>query len=231
MNINTFLDLLKNAPRLNHVFNPWRDYSCSLDIGPKAPELRVANLRAYLSTRLPTAGLLLIAEAPGYQGARFSGIAMTCERTLLGGKIGISPDLVFPSHIPKTRSSLDSACRNNMQRQLGYCEPTATYVWRELAKRPGAAEKVVLWNTFAFHPHKQNNPLSNRAPNQNEVSGQLNITLAMIALFPEIRIVAIGETAKTYLKEAGVTASGVRHPSYGGATKFSADIGPFFDGL
>ena len=65
-----------HAPR---VFNPWWEYEPGLDIGPSAPEIRYHNLQRYLELRL-NAHYLFIAEGLGYQGGRFSGMAMTSER-------------------------------------------------------------------------------------------------------------------------------------------------------
>ena len=50
----------------------------------EGPALRRANATAYLDARAGRAPLLLVGEAMGYAGGRFSGIAFTAERTLLG---------------------------------------------------------------------------------------------------------------------------------------------------
>ncbi|MBQ5344040.1 MAG: uracil-DNA glycosylase, partial [Acidaminococcaceae bacterium] len=82
MDITTFMKHLHmyRAPR---VFNPWREYEPGLDIGPEAPQIRYGNLQRYLELRC-NAHYLFIAEGLGYQGGRFSGMAMTSERILLG---------------------------------------------------------------------------------------------------------------------------------------------------
>ena len=65
------------------VFNPWSEYDVSCDISPDAPAIRCQQLREYLAPRLTRARIVLIAEAAGYQGCRFTGIPITCERMLL----------------------------------------------------------------------------------------------------------------------------------------------------
>ncbi len=45
--------------------------------------MRRDNLVAYLLPRLGRAKVFVVAEAVGYQGGRFTGIAITCERMLL----------------------------------------------------------------------------------------------------------------------------------------------------
>ena len=57
MEINTFLDKLQSY-HSEQVFNPWRDFDTSCDIGPQAPVIRSANLRRYLELR-PDENILL----------------------------------------------------------------------------------------------------------------------------------------------------------------------------
>jgi uracil-DNA glycosylase len=63
------------AARIGATFNFYRD-------GDRAALLR-ARLAAYLE-RQSGAGVLLVAEAPGYRGARISGLPLTSERQLTG---------------------------------------------------------------------------------------------------------------------------------------------------
>jgi hypothetical protein len=59
-----------------------RDYDPLNDINSRAPECRFSHLDRYMTERRKSSKLLLIAEA-GYQGAKFSGCAMTSERRFL----------------------------------------------------------------------------------------------------------------------------------------------------
>ena len=93
MDINTFIDKLQSYQREN-VFNPWRDYDPDTEIGPEAPEIRRENLRRYLELR-QHAHYLFIAEALGYQGGHFSGVAITSERILLGQHKAVRPASVL----------------------------------------------------------------------------------------------------------------------------------------
>jgi uracil-DNA glycosylase len=63
------------AARIGETFNFYRD-------GERAALLR-DRLGAYLAER-GDAALLVVAEAPGYRGARISGIPLTSERQLTG---------------------------------------------------------------------------------------------------------------------------------------------------
>jgi uracil-DNA glycosylase len=72
--IESFIEELA-AARIGRTFNFYRD-------GPGAP-LRRERLREYLARRTD-APILLVGEAPGYRGARVSGIPFTSERQLTG---------------------------------------------------------------------------------------------------------------------------------------------------
>ena len=61
--------------RIGRTFNQYAE-------GPRAPLLR-ERLVAYLESRA-AARILLVGEAPGYRGARVSGIPFTSERQLTG---------------------------------------------------------------------------------------------------------------------------------------------------
>ena len=103
--VDQFVDLLQKYRSNGSVVNPWADRDPDFDRDEHAPRHRSNHLRAYLNARLNTAEALLIAEAPGYQGAKFSGIAMTCERTLLGHRPWVSTGDVFDETIERHRTS------------------------------------------------------------------------------------------------------------------------------
>lgn len=81
MDVSRFLNHLAQYSGEN-TFNPWADHDENYEI-EKALAIRRANLKDYLTLRIGGARILLVAEACGYQGGHFSGIAMTCERMLL----------------------------------------------------------------------------------------------------------------------------------------------------
>jgi hypothetical protein len=212
---NTFVKALAMHPAMPQVFNPWRDVDLAYDCTPNAAKIRCEQLTAYLSERLNTVTTVLIAEAPGYQGARFSGMAMTSERILLGKHAAVRPESVFEGGAQRT--SRTDTTRGGAQ---GMNEPTATVVWSHLLQAGFDSRSFVLWNTFAFHPHHLDEPMSNRTPTPNEVAQAAPLLHAFLALFPQATIIALGRIAERTLADLDVSARAVRHPSMGGAAQF-----------
>ncbi|MDA0225514.1 MAG: uracil-DNA glycosylase [Proteobacteria bacterium] len=215
--VSQFVEQLR-AFRAPGVFNPWREHDAGHDLDARAPEIRARQLEAYLSERAGRARLLLVAEAAGYQGAKFTGCAMTSERILLGhlAARGVRPGDVIAGRVERTsRPAL---------RPLGFNEPTATVVWRTLLEATGDARAWVNWNAFAFHPHRPGAPLSNRTPVPAERQAGRPFLEAFLEIFPGTTVIAVGQQAAALLGTLGVPNSPVRHPSMGGATRFRAGI-------
>ncbi len=197
------------------VFNPWADLDRTNDFGPEAPAIRRDQLRRYLSERIGRARLLLVAEAAGYQGAKFSGIAMTSERQLVGSPSSLE-SVYFDG--AKQRTSRESV------RPGGFTEPTATIVWGKMLEAGLAGREWVNWNTFAWHPRGAT-ALSNRTPTPDELVAGRPVLESFLALYPKVPVVAVGEKARATLQELGVeVVAAVRHPANGGATKFREGI-------
>jgi len=214
--INKFLELVKAKPSTDTTFNPWRDYDHQNDNDPIAPEYRYYHLTQYMTERLDTARLVIIAEAPGLNGAKFSGIAMTSERRLLDGNFLNTDKPYFAG--PKYRTS-KLVLANKKEIPDGSLEPTATIVWGRMLELMDSHE-FVLWNSYAWHPHDPGNMLSNRTPNDADMEYGLNTLKAFLACFPGKEVVAVGRKAEGALKALGMAYYPVRHPANGGANKF-----------
>ncbi|HEY5635741.1 MAG TPA: uracil-DNA glycosylase [Burkholderiales bacterium] len=200
------------------VFNPWSEHDTVHDAGAHAPGIRARQLEAYLSERIGRARLLLVAEAAGYQGAKFTGCAMTSERILLGhlAHRGVRPGDVIAGRVERTSAAA--------LRPLGFNEPTATVVWSTLLAATGDARGWVNWNAFAFHPHRPGEPLSNRTPTPVERQAGRPFLAAFLRLYPGAAVIAVGRQAAASLDRLGVPNRAVRHPSMGGATRFRAGL-------
>lgn len=183
------------------LFNPWSQVS-ELDLKPDGDLLRRERLFEHWSA--PNPRLLLIGEAAGYQGCRFSGIPFTSERLILEGKI------------PRISALLAERISS---RERPWSEPSATIVWKTLAEL-GVASSTVLFNAVPWHPEGVRGPLSNRTPKAKERRVGMPYLARFLALFPDVPVAALGNIASSTLSELGCAHQKVRHPAYGGATKF-----------
>lgn len=187
-----------------NVFNPWSDHD-PLDGFPVAgPALRLSRLAEHFDCEPK---YLLVGEAPGYQGCHFSGVPFTNEKLLLEGRI------------PRIRANLRITTRPKP-----WSEPSATIMWRVLHDLQIASE-TVMWNAFAWHPHKPGEPMSNRAPTDAELVKGADVLRAVTVHFGGAHIIAVGRVAEKALRRLGVGTNGaVRHPSMGGATAFRSGM-------
>jgi hypothetical protein len=218
--IRSFIEQLRDTPDSN-LFNPWFDVDGEHDISPDAPQIRKRQLETYLSERFGKASWLFIAEALGYQGGHFTGIAMTSERILLGHqqeKYGVMPGHVFQGIQPE-RTSRDSV------NPLGMSEPTATIMWGAMIDLGIDPYEVVLWNSVPWHPyHTGKGLLSNRTPTQPEMDAGLDLLKTFLELFPGAVPIAVGRKCEESLNYLGIKHFQVRHPANGGAPKFRRQV-------
>ena len=228
--INQFIEHLAAYEGSPTVFNPWRDFDPQLDVSKEAPKWRREQLAKYLETRLGQSSYVIIAEAMGYQGGRFSGVAITCERMLLGFHSEVKPDMILPDGSAKRTSRADSPLGlNNKQRIEGFNEPTDTVVWSALLENDISTYEAVLWNIFPFHPHVANEPLTNRTPSEAELVAGGQFAKELLALNEEFKTVksgceqiicAVGRKSADILARQGITAHALRHPANGGAKQY-----------
>ena len=200
------------------LFNPWFEHDRENDAAERSSDIRRRQLVHYLAARRGRARYVLIAEAAGYQGAHFSGIAMTSERILLGWlrQRGISPRHVLPGLEPR-RTSKASV------REKGFTEPTATIVWSALSELGVAPLDFALWNAVPWHPYRPDKGmLSNRTPTPRELDASRRHLENFLALYPTARLIAVGRKSETALSGRG--ALPVRHPANGGAAGFRAGM-------
>ncbi|MEF3273778.1 MAG: uracil-DNA glycosylase [Chloroflexus sp.] len=176
--------------------------------------VRRANLELALTLALERGpDLLLIGEAPGYNGARRTGVPFTSEQILLAG---VDPPGQFGAERGFTLATADGRISR---------EQTATIVYRELAALNRFA---VGWNAFPLHPHRPDQPQSNRTPRQHEIQLGLPLLARVCALFPHCPVVAMGRIASQALTRLGIHHTAVRHPAQGGARQFAAGLRQLF---
>lgn len=232
MKVETFIKGLQrfSAPQ---VFNPWHDYDERYDASRRGSSVRRQQLQAYLEERLHKAKLIMIAEAVGYQGGRFTGIAMTCERMLLGHHDTVTSDMVFTGVLPKRTSRADSTyITKRTQRELGFNEPTDSVVWNAMLEANIDPYEVVLWNIFPFHPFKGDDGLTNRTPTQDELDQGWTYTKQLLSLFPDAHILGIGQKSSLTLQAYGIDVQAtLRHPANGGAGLYKQQFREFVNSI
>lgn len=197
-----FIELLASTAATPGLFDPWS--MGNVDDAPgNGPTARVARLRLHVSS--PEIRWVACGEAPGYQGARCSGMAFTSEALLMDGAI---PRLPAPGRLST--------------RALPWSEPSARILWG-LFYKYGMAEHTLLWNACPFHPFADS-PLSNRAPTAGEVRLGLPLLELLAREHPKARFLAIGNRAAAALGQLGIEHVAMRHPAYGGKNELEAQI-------
>jgi hypothetical protein len=194
-------DLLR-AYQGDGVFNPYRDHDPELDCAGAA-QIRCANLRRYLEI-FAGAAYVLVGEAAGYAGCRFSGIPFTGEAQLVGPQ-----PLAWAAGEDWGQTSLGEPWR----------ERSAQIVWPAL----GGRRDCVLWNAFPWHPFRDK-ALSNRRPRAGELRQADKVLRYFLSLFPQARVHAIGRVSQGVLQSSGIEAAYIRHPSHGGKRAFVAGV-------
>lgn len=214
--VRSYITALQAFPSLTDVFNPWRDIDLENDASEKSPSIRADQLQRYLAERIGRARVILCAEALGYKGGHFTGIAMTSERILLNNhvKAGVTAnDVIVGGGQRTSRITKQSPA-------LGSTEITASIVWGALKSQGIDTRDVVLWNAFALHPMGAES-LTNRKPTRRERQLGKPLLEQFLAMFPGSRTIAVGEVSYEMLVDLDVHVTGkVRHPANGGATAF-----------
>ena len=179
------------------LFNPYRDFNPELD-RPDAADIRRSNLLHYLAACSQEPDVLLIAEAPGPHGCRFSGVPFTSEEQLLSGALPFSGGQSSLGHVPKS-------------------EYSSRIVWGLLAEH---FSRVVIWSTVPLHPHKPNSPMSIRTPSVSEIREWSELITAFKRSFQPRKVAAVGRVAERACGLHGIACTYIRHPSQGGANAF-----------
>ncbi|WP_137938818.1 uracil-DNA glycosylase [Chitinivorax sp. B] len=202
MSTNRLIAELQSFEGNEKLFNPWRQRCEEFDRSDDAPKQKATRLATHLNN--PAAKLMLLGEAAGYQGCRYSGITFTSEKLLLSGTI------------PR----IEQLTERLTHRRLPFCEPSATIVWGALYQL-GLADQTILWNTLPFHPHK-GEALSNRTPTTTEIKlGAGYLQMLLDSLANDVPLIAVGNKAQQALSLINVKPfATVRHPAMGGANQF-----------
>ena len=205
--VDQFIDAI-SIPHLERMHNPWSQ-CCDTESVPNGHIARRERLKLHLEC--PDPKIVIIGEAPGYQGCRYSGVAFTSERLLLEGSIPRMPDM--------QGSRITT-------RKKPWSEPSATIVWGALHEH-GLAEHAILFNAVPWHPEGSKGGLSNRTPTSKEKEIGVPYLRRLLDLFEGVPVAALGNIASDNLKELGISHTKLRHPANGGATIFRNGLRDF----
>lgn len=231
--VKNFIKNLKDFKKTNDdsFFNPWAEKD-KYDINDNQSATRCSNLEKYLMVR-KNAKYVLIAEAPGYQGCHFSGIPMTSERIFETNKYGFNDEYKRTSDKNKLKGAKLGTGKPVSKKVIrnGFSEPTATIVWKQMIDELNLKPiDFVLWNSFPFHPYKDDCKLSNRKPTPKELERTKKILENFLELWKNASIIAVGNVAKETLKVKEYAVSlEIRHPAFGGAREFREKIKKFIE--
>jgi uracil-DNA glycosylase len=183
------------------LFNFYNAVNPQFDL-PQAAAIRRANLFSFLDSLPGRPPFLLVGEAPGWHGCRFSGVPFTSEAQLASGELPFSGRISSHTEAP-------------------HAETSATIFWQAL--RPHHPHFFV-WSSVPFHPYQPGEPLSNRTPRRQELRMFLPVLSEIIRLLDPQLVLAVGRQAQQALAWLDIPAVALRHPSHGGASEFRAGI-------
>ncbi|MCB9894195.1 MAG: uracil-DNA glycosylase [Planctomycetes bacterium] len=198
--IEKLIARLRRAELPEHVFNIYRQDDPELDARGGAAKRR-ENLRRYLRS-LSAPKYAFIGIAPGYRGARFTGVPFSDEHRLC----------------------LTGSCYDRTsKRENAYREATAGVVLDLL----GTRTDVVCWNIVPWHPHKPGEPLSNAEPDAETINYGLEaLEFFFNRLYADTKVVTVGQLPARALEGFKVQGKSLdivanfRHPAHGGANEF-----------
>lgn len=185
------------VPSTEILFNPYSTVDPDLD-RPGADTIRRSNLLAYLGSFDRVPPVLIVGEAPGPRGCRFSGVPFTNEAQLLSGTHPFSG-------------------RQSSNRPAPYGAYSSNALWDALGRY---YPRFLLWNSVPFHPHRPGEALSIRTPRGTEVREWSGLLGEMVGLLQPELIVALGRKAQEAMRQVGVGCIYLRHPSMGGLRAF-----------
>lgn len=201
-------DHVVDAPAGDDLVNPYADADPALDVDGAAA-IRRENLRASTRTLSAPPEALIVAEAPGPWGCRFSGVPLVSESQLL------DPDFPLEGRPTSLRAMHGEPLK----------EYSGTIYWGALLPHWG---RFWTWNAVPFHPHKPGDPLTIRAPRVREIRQFADALAAVVEATAPGRVIALGRVAERALAAVGVESTYVRHPSQGGATLFRQGMAEVF---
>lgn len=201
--LRNFIEKLAKTKSSDNAFNMF-----SFDV--PANGIRRNNLFLYfmqMAKRKPE--VLLVGEAPGYQGSRWTGVNFCSEHIITNGieEIGMF--------------GAKRGYKKTNEWEKVWKEPSATIVWGAMLT---VSKLPLIWASYPFHPFESGKPLTNRAPTNEELVIGRPFIGELIEIFKIKKVIAVGNKAEVTLGKMGINAPKVRHPSHGGKNDFMSGL-------
>lgn len=204
--LKNFINKLSKTKTSKNAFNMYAD-------PVPANETRRNNLLLYflqMAERKPET--MLVGEAPGYQGCRWTGVSFCSEHIILNG-------------IPEIEMfGRKRGYKKTNENEKVWKEPSATIVWGALK---AVKNLPLIWASYPFHPHLPNKSLTNRAPTSQELKIGESFIKDLVDIFQIKNIIAVGNKAEVTLKNLGFNTPKIRHPAHGGKNLFAQGVSKY----
>jgi hypothetical protein len=174
--------------------------------------LRRANFARYLhDVYARQAGVVRIAEAPGYRGMRLTGVPMTGRRHLRDGVPALGMFGIERGYQDVPEPGFEAI----------QSEQSATILWGILSE---LGIVPLVWGSFPFHPHLPDQMLTNRKPRPAEIKVGEPFVRDLLEIFAPKKIIAVGNVGYDLLTAMGIPSVKIRHPANGGNNDFVAGL-------
>jgi hypothetical protein len=144
--VDFFQKNLFPIPSSETLLNPY-SYQHPHTDQPDAAKTRQRNLLSYLAYFKGKPQYLIVGEAPGPWGCRFSGVPFTSERQLANGELPFAGEPTSTYNPP-------------------VAERSATIFWDALKPHH---QRFLVWNSIPMLPHKVGEPQTLRPPKKSEI--------------------------------------------------------------
>jgi uracil-DNA glycosylase len=198
------------------LFNQYQDADLRTE-RPDGPAIRRANLKSYLASYQALPVVLVVGEAAGPWGMRWSGIPFTSERQLANQTVPFQG---------KASSLQKPAVR--LGRRSPHSSGSATIFWRVMKQWFPA---FVAVDVVPFFPHAEGDVLKKGTPTESEIRQFLPILKETSALIQPATIVAVGKTASEALGNLGMDHEAVHHTAHDTKKEFPAGMQSVFGRL
>ena len=200
----------------DRLFNQYQDADLRAE-RPDGPAIRRANLRSCLASYRDLPIVLVVGEAAGPWGMRWSGVPFTSERQLVKQIVPFQGEVT---------SREDPIVR--IGRRSPHTSGSATIFWRVMRQWFPAFLAV---DVVPFFPHAKGDLLKKASPSDLEMRRFLPVLEQTSVLLRPAKTVAVGKTASKALDSLGMDHQAVHHTAHDAKKEFPAGMQAIFEDL